>query len=327
MLLFCSALLSSPTHNSPPLFTPTPFHLSGSAAPQRAHHPDDVYRSNGELTLDFEWYLSNQLLPPISRLCEPIDGTSQAIISAKLGLDASKYAKLGGGADADMDDMGYTPRCKMDDTERFKDCLKLTCVCSSCRQEAPFAGAFSSTGVSGLNCPGCGAMYLGRSGPADCYSYLSNRVTLLVRECVRRYYDCWLTCDDSSCRRHTMQQSVLGYACCSEDCHGRMSQDYSEQELHTQLKYLESLFDLVRACDKRSEATLDPKILSDANLAEIEKENERKRLLEGVPREFKELTRLLHEHMRNTVHGSGYNWVRPSLWTAVFGKVLKTGGQ
>ena len=254
----------------------------------------------------------------------PTTGTSQAIISAKLGLDASKYAKLSGG-DADNDnDFGFTPRCKMDDAERFKGCVKLTYVCSSCREEHPFAGTFTSAGASGLNCTACGAMFLGRAGPADCYSYLSNRVTLLVRESVRRYYDCWLSCDDASCKRHTMQQSVTGYAC-TEDCHGRMVQDYTEQELHTQLKYLESLFDLNRACEKRAEASLDPKVRSDINLAEIEKEKARERLRESVPRESRELTRLRFEHMRNTVSWSGYNWVRPSLWTAVFGKVLKAG--
>ena len=43
-----------------------------------------------QLTVDYEWYLSNQILPPISRLCEPIEGTSAAILSEKLGLDASK---------------------------------------------------------------------------------------------------------------------------------------------------------------------------------------------------------------------------------------------
>jgi len=223
----------------------------------------------------------------------------------------------------------------MEDAERFKSCIKLTCVCSSCGADEPFAGALGDTtsaskatakvnaaSTSGLNCPSCGAMYLGRSGPADCYSYLSNRVTLLVRECVKKYYDCWLTCDDSSCKRHTMQQSVLGYAC-TEDCHGRMALDYTEQELHTQLKYLESLFDLKSACDKRAEASLDPKILSDVNLSEIEKEKESKRLRESIPMQFVELNRLLHQHMANTVNGSAYNWVRPSLWTAVFGKVLK----
>jgi DNA polymerase alpha subunit A len=43
--------------------------------------------------LDYEWYLSTQILPPISRLCEPIEGTSPAILSERLGLDASKYAR------------------------------------------------------------------------------------------------------------------------------------------------------------------------------------------------------------------------------------------
>ena len=47
---------------------------------ERVRHPDEM-----------EWYLVNQILPPISRLCEPIDGTSPGIIVEKLGLDSSKY--------------------------------------------------------------------------------------------------------------------------------------------------------------------------------------------------------------------------------------------
>ncbi len=50
--------------------------------------------ASGEYTLDYEWYLSTQILPPISRLCEPIEGTSPAILSERLGLDASKYARF-----------------------------------------------------------------------------------------------------------------------------------------------------------------------------------------------------------------------------------------
>lgn len=58
---------------------------------ERAHHPDEVARSDGKLSIDVEWYLSQQILPPISRLCDPIEGTSAAIISQHLGLDTSKY--------------------------------------------------------------------------------------------------------------------------------------------------------------------------------------------------------------------------------------------
>ena len=63
---------------------------SSKGAAERARHPDDVARSEGKLNLDYEWYLTQQILPPISRLCEPIEGTSTMQLSAKLGLDASK---------------------------------------------------------------------------------------------------------------------------------------------------------------------------------------------------------------------------------------------
>jgi DNA polymerase alpha subunit A len=64
---------------------------SKTSVADRAYHPDEVFRSNGELKIDIEWYLSQQILPPISRLCEPIEGTSVVILSQCLGLDASRY--------------------------------------------------------------------------------------------------------------------------------------------------------------------------------------------------------------------------------------------
>lgn len=30
-------------------------------------------------------------MPPVSRLCEPIEGTSMAVLAEKMGLDASKF--------------------------------------------------------------------------------------------------------------------------------------------------------------------------------------------------------------------------------------------
>lgn len=36
-------------------------------------------------------YLSQQIVPPVSRLCEPIEGTSMAILAEKMGLDVSKF--------------------------------------------------------------------------------------------------------------------------------------------------------------------------------------------------------------------------------------------
>jgi hypothetical protein len=42
----------------------------------------------------------------------------------------------------------------------------------------------------------------------------------------------------------------LGFAC-TENCHGRMVQEFDELALHTQLKCLEALFDVPRLQAKR----------------------------------------------------------------------------
>ena len=108
----------------------------GASPAQRAHHPDDLRRStqDGEYVIDYEWYLSNQILPPVSRLCEPIEGTSQAIISEKLGLDASKYRNTAGNDELLEDGWGFTPTCLLDDKERFKDCSKFMVKCHACNE-------------------------------------------------------------------------------------------------------------------------------------------------------------------------------------------------
>ena len=43
------------------------------------------------ITIDYEWYLSQQIHPPISRLLNPIEGTDSGRIAECLGLDASKF--------------------------------------------------------------------------------------------------------------------------------------------------------------------------------------------------------------------------------------------
>ena len=51
----------------------------------------------------------------------------------------------------------------------------------------------------------------------------------------------------------------------------------------------------------------------------------KRELLDRIPMEHREIFKLLKEHMNQTaVKDSAFNWVRPSLWTAVFGKSLKS---
>lgn len=40
----------------------------------KAFSPDELIASKGKLEIDIDWYITQQLLPPISRLIEHIDG-------------------------------------------------------------------------------------------------------------------------------------------------------------------------------------------------------------------------------------------------------------
>ena len=46
----------------------------------------------------------------------------------------------------------------------------------------------------------CNVFDMTRNG-ADCYCYISNAISLLIRQCERRYYECYLVCDDATCGR------------------------------------------------------------------------------------------------------------------------------
>jgi DNA polymerase alpha subunit A len=134
-----------------------------SLVAERARHPEEINRSGGALKPDVEWYLTQQILPPISRLVEPVEGLSQRIIAEKLGLDSSRYNHVlrSSGAEVDEDELvDYTPTLCLSD-ERFKDVekLQLRCMSSDCENEFP--GVFhvykdpatgNQTLVSSLQC-------------------------------------------------------------------------------------------------------------------------------------------------------------------------------
>lgn len=57
-----------------------------NAQADRAKHPDELKKAaSKEFSIDYEHYLAHQVLPPIERLCDPIEGTDRARLAECLG--------------------------------------------------------------------------------------------------------------------------------------------------------------------------------------------------------------------------------------------------
>src|SRR6267154_502986 len=98
--------------------------------------------------LDYDFYLSQQVLPPIERLCDPIEGTDRSRLAECLGrlyspswslrssdgyypgLDPMRFRNTGSGGD---DERAFIPLdSQLSDQERFKDASPLLIHCRRC---------------------------------------------------------------------------------------------------------------------------------------------------------------------------------------------------
>lgn len=106
--------------------------------------------------VDFEVYLGSQVLPPIERLCEPIEGTEKARLAeclgasscslltrrvthspSLLGLDVTRYKAT----TADLPEREFrTLQSQISDAERFKDVESLKFRCKTCHSTSVFDG-------------------------------------------------------------------------------------------------------------------------------------------------------------------------------------------
>ncbi|KAF9175853.1 DNA polymerase alpha catalytic subunit [Mortierella sp. AD011] len=210
---------------------------------ERAYHPDEVVDGSG-LKIDVEYYLNQQVHPPLDRLCGPIEGTDATRLAECLGLDTSKFRsalRSSGGQDEEL----QTLASQLSDTERYKDAEALELRCRSCQSTYTCSALLMETnGASrfGLQCPTCETIPQAASA--------SVLLTLAIRKYIQKYYQGWVVCDDQGCRNRTRMVSVLGRRCLVEGCRGVMHNEYSDGSLYTQLSFFSHIFDAHKALDK-----------------------------------------------------------------------------
>lgn len=201
---------------------------------ERAFSPHDIERSNGKLEVDVEFYLDNQILPPISRLCEAIEGVSVTEIAEILGLDGNKYKRN----DIDNSNAEYNvAECQKNESDRFVNCNPFIVKCPNCASTFSFPGRsyylkeqkYIEDGYKCLNCDFVISY--------ECYY---NQLMLFISNEINLYYEGWLKCDN--CGHRTKYQSVIGCKCNEHGCVGNLYPEMSDKMLYNELLYLKWLF-------------------------------------------------------------------------------------
>ncbi|ODN75148.1 hypothetical protein L202_06353 [Cryptococcus amylolentus CBS 6039] len=209
----------------------------------RAFHPDDLRRQGSELRIDYEYYLDNQILVPVNRLCETIEGTERARMAECLGLDPRRYANT---ASAEAQEQEFaTFDSQISDEDRYRDVDPLKLTCPGCMEELAFVGllgkeeAESHIRANGICCDKCNTPI----HPASLGLQLENQ----IRAHIAQYYLGWMVCDGEGCGSRTRTMGVYGKRCLGfarEDCRGTMRLEYTDMKLYHQLLYYRSLFDV-----------------------------------------------------------------------------------
>jgi len=143
-------------------------------ASDRARHPSEIARAG--LAVDTDWYMTQQLLPVVTRLCAPIEGTSPKQLAEALGLDAARFAAAFSASTLDLSsaDVEYVPKSVLGDEERFQHARHLVGRCGRCSRVARIHGVLhadealvaSPDTACGLVCPhpGCLGLLLASAG-------------------------------------------------------------------------------------------------------------------------------------------------------------------
>ncbi|KCV68963.1 hypothetical protein H696_04382 [Fonticula alba] len=174
---------------------------AGTGFARYAFHPDEVSLSSGVLQIDFDWYISQQIFPPISRLCAPIGDLHMGQLAECLGLDARRFdparsagagAGAGGGFGSSYFGLASDPVADTlaglfgsTDADRFSQCPQLFLSCVHCPRVGPFRGVLRFEPID----PAAAAAAAGQRGAAGDLSLASTSATN-ARFLVRNGFRC-----------------------------------------------------------------------------------------------------------------------------------------
>lgn len=214
---------------------------------ERAFHPDDVRRHHGDAAyaIDYRHYLAHQILPPIERLADCIEGTDRARLAECLGLEGHAYATPASAADASR---ALQPLdSQVPSRVRYAACAPWQATCRHCRATTVLRPlAQLPADAPWRACAQC-------HQPLPLPSLVVQLQTR-IREHIAEYYAGVSTCSEPSCRATTNVTGVYNGRCVVPQCKGKVQLKYTDQALYTQLCYYAYVVDAAQALDEVRDA-------------------------------------------------------------------------
>uniref|UniRef100_A0A673IK38 DNA polymerase n=1 Tax=Sinocyclocheilus rhinocerous TaxID=307959 RepID=A0A673IK38_9TELE len=217
---------------------------SNLAASQRAYALEQLQKQPG-LSLDTQYYLSQQVHPVVGRICEPIEGIDAVLIATWLGLDPSHFrAQQQQQREDEVDNFLGAP-AQLTDEERYRDCERFTFTCPDCGTENIYDNVFEGGSTLQLSLKNCCHIPC-RGSPMEHPIQISNKLQLDIRRHIRRYYSGWLLCEDQACQNRTRRLPIAfsrSGPICPACLRSTLRPEYSEKALYNQLCFYRFIFD------------------------------------------------------------------------------------
>lgn len=232
-----------------------------SSPAQRARSLQEVMKN--QLVPDPVHYLEKQILAPIERLVERIEGVDMVRIAGALGLDTRRFIMRARSGDRQLNEI-MPLESSISDSERFRQASFLVLQCG-CGHKFRFGGIQASNDYM-VNSNGICCMKCKKNMPP---LKVNAQLESAIRTHISLYYAGWLVCDDAACKLTTRQISVYGKRCIgmsgkAHGCKGVMRYKYSDKALYNQLLYFDSVFDVDKAKENKLrsiEDTLDGQVV------------------------------------------------------------------
>uniref|UniRef100_A0A674HWU5 DNA polymerase n=1 Tax=Terrapene triunguis TaxID=2587831 RepID=A0A674HWU5_9SAUR len=225
---------------------------SNLSASQRAYAPEQLQKQEN-LTVDTQYYLSQQIHPVVARICEPIDGIDSVLIATWLGLDPSQFKVHHHYHKDEENDALLGGPAQLTDEEKYRDCERFKFSCPRCGTENIYDNVFDGSGkLMEPSLQQCSKKECDES-PFNYMIQMNNKLLLDIRRYLKSYYNSWLICEEPTCQNRTRRLPLSfsqNGALCQACKKAILRPEYSDKALYTQLCFYRYIFDVDYAMEK-----------------------------------------------------------------------------